>query len=235
MQIIAQNEVTMSSLEIVRLINDSRGEDQAVLLHKNFLAKVPEVLGADHSAKFLAQYKDSTGRSLPCYRMPKREACLMAMSYSYELQAIVFDRMTELEQQPQFKIPQTLPDALRLAADLSEQLQKQEEQLAIAAPKVEALDRIATADGLLCITSAAKHLQVRPKDLFAMLQERQWIYRRTGGGGWLGYSSKTQQGLLEHKVTVVSRSDGSEKVTEQVLVTGKGMAKLAMMLEGVAA
>ncbi|WP_404798912.1 hypothetical protein [Acinetobacter thermotolerans] len=28
-----------------------------------------------------------------------REACLMAMSYSYELQAMVFDRMTEIEDQ----------------------------------------------------------------------------------------------------------------------------------------
>lgn len=48
-------------------------------------------------SKIFAQYKDSTGRDLPCYRFPKREACLMAMSYSYELQATVFDRMTELE------------------------------------------------------------------------------------------------------------------------------------------
>uniref|UniRef100_UPI00200138FF Rha family transcriptional regulator n=1 Tax=Photorhabdus hindustanensis TaxID=2918802 RepID=UPI00200138FF len=67
------------------------------LQHKDFLKKVPKVLGEEHSAKFSAQYKDSTGRELPCYRFPKRESCLMAMSYSYELQAQVFDHMTELE------------------------------------------------------------------------------------------------------------------------------------------
>lgn len=65
--------------------------------HKHILAKTPKVLGELHSANFLAQYKDSTGRELPCYQYPKREACLMAMSYSYELQAQVFDHMTELE------------------------------------------------------------------------------------------------------------------------------------------
>jgi len=34
-------------------------------------------------------------------------------------------------------------------------------------------------------------------------------------------------GRLEHKVTTVTRADGSEKVTEQVLVTAKGLTALA--------
>jgi hypothetical protein len=38
-------------------------------------------------------------RKSPGYTFPKREACLMAMSYSYELQAKVYDRMTALEEQ----------------------------------------------------------------------------------------------------------------------------------------
>ncbi len=35
------------------------------------------------------------------------------------------------------------------------------------------------------------------------------------------------QSYLEHKVTTVNRSDGSEKVVEQVRVTAAGLAKLA--------
>ncbi|WP_370556619.1 Rha family transcriptional regulator [Edwardsiella tarda] len=100
---------TMSSLEMVDYINADRNlkaEAQGLkfpcrrfskIQHKHILAKTPKVLGEGHSAKFLAEYKDSTGRDLPCYQYPKREACLMAMSYSYELQAQVFDHMTELE------------------------------------------------------------------------------------------------------------------------------------------
>ena len=34
-------------------------------------------------------------------------------------------------------------------------------------------------------------------------------------------------GLVDYKVTTVSRSDGTEKIVEQVLVTAKGLAKLA--------
>ncbi|GEM_PF-891340 len=95
-------QVTMTSLELVEFINSQRGPDEPELLHKNFMAKVEGHPGI-HSAKFLAQYKDSTGRTLKCYALPKREACLMAMSYSYELQTRIFDRMTALETQMQME------------------------------------------------------------------------------------------------------------------------------------
>ena len=98
-------------------------------------------------------------------------------------------------------------------------------------PKAAALDRIATAaEGSVCITNAAKDLQMRPKDLFTQLSANRWIYRRPGGSGWVAYQDKLQSGLLEHKITTVERPDGSEKLTEQVLVTAKGMAKLGTLL-----
>ncbi|XOO19204.1 Rha family transcriptional regulator [Edwardsiella ictaluri] len=103
---------TMSSLEMVDYINaDRRSKARAdgvsfpskkyrKLQHKHFLAKVPKVLG-ETSAKFLADDTYVAGNGAQAtrqvYSFPKREACLMAMSYSYELQAQVFDHMTELE------------------------------------------------------------------------------------------------------------------------------------------
>lgn len=96
-QNVARN-VTMSSLDLVSFINSLRQDDEAELQHKDFLAKVPKVLGKDQSAKFSADYLDTRNRSQKCYRFPKRESCLMAMSYSYELQAAVFDHMTKLEE-----------------------------------------------------------------------------------------------------------------------------------------
>jgi phage antirepressor YoqD-like protein len=97
-------------------------------------------------------------------------------------------------------------------------------------PKVEALTRIALADGSMCIQSAAQHLQIQPKKLFLWLSEHEWIYRRAGGTGWLGYQSRIQSGLLEHKVTTVERSDGSEKMVEQCRITPRGLSKLAELL-----
>jgi len=116
--------VTMISLELVDFINSHRAEGAPTLGHNDFLKKVPRVLKKD-AGKFSHIYLDSMNRRQKCYRFPKRECCLMAMSYSYDLQAAVFDHMSELElrlaQRAAFPIPQTRADALRLAADLDEQ------------------------------------------------------------------------------------------------------------------
>ncbi|QIL69590.1 hypothetical protein G7048_03905 [Diaphorobacter sp. HDW4B] len=105
--------VTMTSLEIVDFINDLRKEDAhaagaafpsqgfAKLEHSDFMKKVPEVL-EERAGIFSATYQipgpNSSSRTAPCYRFPKREASLMAMSYSYKIQAKVWDHMTALEE-----------------------------------------------------------------------------------------------------------------------------------------
>lgn len=166
-------------------------------------------------------------------------AYAMWISPAFHLKVIrAYDAMATQAGQPAFNIPQTLPDALRLAADLAEQKAQEaqkriaaETALAEAAPKAQALERIAQAQGSLCITDAAKALQVTPQTLFRLLQAEQWIYRRPGGAGWLGYQNRIQSGLLEHKVTTVTRDDGSEKVVEQCRITPKGLARLASSLK----
>ena len=80
----------MSSLEMVSYINSTRKPGAALVPHSDFLKKVPQVLGGD-AGNFSSIYFDSMNRQKPCYNFPKREAMLMAMSYSYELQAQIFD------------------------------------------------------------------------------------------------------------------------------------------------
>lgn len=130
-------------------------------------------------------------------------------------------------------IPDETPEELMLRAmKVAEAtVERQKAQIAAMAPKVEALDRIATADGSLNLTEAAKALQMRPKDLFDYLQRHGWIYRRAGGQAFLGYQSKTTAGLLEHKITTILKADGSEKVTEQVRVTARGLSRLAQLIK----
>lgn len=106
-----------------------------------------------------------------------------------------------------------------------------EDQIKEIKPKAEALDRIATADGSVCITDAAKVLQIqKPKTLFSYLQRNKWIYRRPGSTVWVGYQDKLQQGVLEHKVTEVTLGDGSTRVTHQVRITPKGLSRLSELI-----
>jgi hypothetical protein len=107
-----QTQQTMSSIEIVKIINDMREEGAAELRHDNFMTKVITVLGSEVALKFQGYYKASNGKQNPCYYLPKREAHLMVMSENYKVQAAVYDRMTELEQQatqPKLKSTSFLP------------------------------------------------------------------------------------------------------------------------------
>jgi len=112
-------------------------------------------------------------------------------------------------------------------------LQEEREALATQVeqikPKAKALDRIADTTGNICITDAAKVLQSKPKVLFTWLSDHKWIYRRIGTG-WLGFQCRIDQGVLQHKVVTIY-TGGEQKIREQVLLTPKGLAKLAEAFE----
>lgn len=123
------------------------------------------------------------------------------------------------------------PAAMRgLLLTYTEQVLALEHKVGELEPQAEALNRISDADGAMNCTLAAKSLQIQPKRLFDWLRKHHWIYRRPGGSGNVAYQDKIQAGYLTHKVTTVQREDGTEKVVEQVLVTGKGLAKLSQAL-----
>lgn len=127
-------------------------------------------------------------------------------------------RNGRLQPVPQFDPVAVLNDPATMRSLLlgyTEKVLVLEDRIKEIQPKAEALDRIATADGSLCITDTAKLLQVtKPKELFSLLQRQHWIFRRPGTTVWLGYQDKVQKGFLEHKVTEVTRTDGSSKVTQ---------------------
>ena len=86
---LVNKQPTMTSLELVEFINSEReaaakadgvvfpSKGYAKLDHADFLKKVPEVLGGG-SGNFSDTYiHPQNGQTYPCYRFPKREACLM--------------------------------------------------------------------------------------------------------------------------------------------------------------
>jgi len=97
-------------------------------------------------------------------------------------------------------------------------------------PLADAHKRYGYADGLTCMTNAAKDLQVQPQALIRFMSKSRWIYKRAGSKTWTAYQDKIQQGLMSHKSTTVTTSDGREKTVDQALLTAKGIAKLSILL-----
>lgn len=166
----------------------------------------------------------------------KRDSIIVVAQLSPLFTARLVDRWQELEAKivtappltPQMQLANAVLLAQTIIAEKDSQIEQRDKLIAIAAPKAAALHLISLADGSLCITDAAKTLGIQPKKvLIPYLKANKWIYHRPGCDHPIAYQDKLQQMLLEHKVTTVSRTDGSEKITEQVRVTPKGLTRLA--------
>lgn len=225
---IQSGTLTMSSREIAILV-ESRHDDVKRSIERLSergvitLPPLAEVSNDGPGPKFLKEY-----------HLRKRDSLVVVAQLCPEFTAKIVDRWQELEAQASKStslVPQSLPEALRLAADMAEQKAKAEAQLALVAPKAQALDRLATASqGSFCIRDAAKNLQVQEKWLRSFLIQHRWIYRRPMGSELLAYSEKIQAGLMEHKITTGEKSDGTEWTNTQARITAKGMAKIAQSL-----
>lgn len=113
---------------------------------------------------------------------------------------------------------------------LQEKIAQQKAELAVAERKAVAHDLVAGAGGSLSLTETAKALKMPPKTLFVWLQANRWIYRRSGGGNWLGYQDRIDAGYLDHVATIIDTPNGGNKLTERVRVTGKGLVRLAALV-----
>ena len=84
--------------------------------------------------------------------------------------------LMEIKQQQTIAVPQTLPEALRLAADLAEKNQKLLEEQKINAPKVEYCDQIVADNGAMTITKAAKVIGYPPRKFKDYIRQIGWLY-----------------------------------------------------------
>lgn len=176
-------------------------------------------------------YLDGQNRKQVEYLLDREHTDCLLTGYSAGLRMKVIRRWHELEGQVigRFQIPASFSEALRLAAEQAEQNQQLQAVIDRQAPKVAAIKRLASACGAICITDAAKHLQIRPVQLFDWLQQNRWIYRRGGSTRWVAMQPRITDGLLIHKVTSLRPDEetGVERAAFQPLVTPKGLVLLA--------
>lgn len=139
-----------------------------------------------------------------------------------------------LDPAPVFQIPQTYAAALELAAAQARELEEQQAELAIAAPKADAFDSFLSASGDYSVREAVKVLNrdhaiaIREKALYAWLNENRWIYRDSGRN-WCGYADPLAAGYVAHKAQWHHHPSTGEKVIDppQLRITAKGIERLS--------
>lgn len=128
------------------------------------------------------------------------------------------------------------PEALRLAADLMEKnntlintVMAKDQELAVAKPKAEALDELATLDGVHNLRSAAQQCGWPERAFVRKLVEIGWLYEHNVTGRKCAYADKIKAGLMEAKNVEVKRSGYVEGVG-QPMITQKGLAALRVLI-----
>jgi anti-repressor protein len=205
--------LTMSSREIAELTCKE---------HKNVTRDIRVMLDELNldALKFEHIYFDAQNRKQTEYKLDRNLTLTLVSGYNIKLRHAIIKRLDELEEANQFKIPQTLPEALLLAAELAKQNEETQRQLAIAAPKAEFADRIASADKGVQLGNFAKSVGIGPKKIFTILREIK-ILMSGGERHNLPFQEFIERGYFQVRQGNYE-ANGEIRISHTPLITGKG-------------
>ncbi|MBE8064139.1 phage antirepressor KilAC domain-containing protein, partial [Escherichia coli] len=169
--VISNTGDTIDSQTLLKMVNEARklcGEPE--VRNNKFIEKILDELDGEHYTKSVVEKMNKT--SMLVITMTYKQALRVAARESKAVRRSLIDKLEELQQanSPTPSIPQTLPEALRLAAELAEQKMQLEQQLVAAAPKVDFADRVSVANGIL-IGNFAKVVGLKQNALFSWLRQ----------------------------------------------------------------
>ncbi|ENO8174566.1 phage antirepressor KilAC domain-containing protein, partial [Escherichia coli] len=161
---------TIDSQTLLKMVNEARKLCGEPLVRNNkFIEKVVDELEGETYTKSVGR---KNGANIDIITMTFKQALRVAARESKAVRRSLIDKLEELQQASTASpaIPQTLPEALRLAAELAEQKMQLEQQLVAAAPKVDFADRVSVANGIL-IGNFAKVVGLKQNALFSWLRQ----------------------------------------------------------------
>ncbi|EJG8048497.1 phage antirepressor KilAC domain-containing protein [Escherichia coli] len=226
---------TIDSQTLLKMVNEARKLcSEKPVRNNDFIARVKDELDGEYYEIFVVQKLNNT--TSETISMTYKQALRVAARESKAVRRSLIDKLEELQQASTASpvIPQTLPEALRLAAELAEQKQLLEQkahqlnqQLVAAAPKVDFADRVSVAKGIL-IGNFAKVVGLKQNALFAWLREN-GILIASGGRKNVPFQQYINAGYFTVKEVVLDDEDGYQiRLTPQL--TGKGQQWLTRKL-----
>ena len=215
LQIMNKNSsvLTMSSREIADLVesrHDSVKRTIERLQDKELIQLTPMV-----------EVKNHLGQVVTEYQLIKRDTYVVVAQLSPEFTARLVDRWQELENQQMPQIPQTLSEALRLAADQAEQIERQNLLIEQQRPKVEFVQRYVEAGTTKSLRETAKILRVPERAMIDCLVGDGLLFRQSGN--LLPYQKYHAKGLFDVKTGTTEHGHNYT----QTRVTSKGIEYIA--------
>ena len=219
--------LTMSSREVAELTGKR---------HDNVMRVCRDLKSAGVSPQIEETlYVEATnGQSYKEFRLSKRDSLVLVARLSPEFTARLVDYWMEREGGQEKPVALDYSDprvVLGVIGHLQGEVAKKDEIIAEQGGRLKKLDRLEGAKGSMCISDAAKTLGVRRDVLFQFMSSRKWIFKRAGNKNWLAYDDKRRALLLDHDDHLYMDNEGRERVATRVLVTAKGLVKLAELLE----
>lgn len=205
--------LTMSSREIADLVesrHDSVKRTIERLQDKGLIQLTPMV-----------EVKNHLGQVVTEYQLIKRDTYVVVAQLSPEFTARLVDRWQELENQQMPQIPQTLSEALRLAADQAEQIERQNLLIEQQRPKVEFVQRYVEAGTTKSLRETAKILKMPERTMIDCLVGDGLLFRQSGN--LLPYQKYHAKGLFDVKT---GTTEYGHNYT-QTRVTSKGIEYIA--------
>ncbi|EHK5052488.1 phage antirepressor KilAC domain-containing protein [Escherichia coli] len=226
--VISNTGDTIDSQTLLKMVNEARklcGEPE--VRNNKFIEKILDELDGEHYTKSVVEKMNKT--SMLVITMTYKQALRVAARESKAVRRSLIDKLEELQQanSPTPSIPQTLPEALRLAAELAEQKMHLEQQLVAAAPKVDFADRVSVANGIL-IGNFAKVVGLKQNALFSWLRQN-GILMAFGARKNVPRQQYINAGYFTVKEVVLDDENGYQiRLTPQL--TGKGQQWLTRKL-----
>lgn len=215
--IIQDSKVVVSSRKVAEVYE--KRHDSVLRDVRNVIDAVPE---AFHN--FVeSSYTNEQNRKMPEYLMDRQGFSMLvtgfngekAKRFTYQY-TLAFERMAEQITKPQ--VPQTYPEALRLAANLAEENEK-------LRPKAEMHDRFLSADNVQTVSVVAKSLGTGRDRLFRFLRDQKILMANN-----TPYQQFIERGYFRVIEKVINMG-GNEVIKPQTFVTAKGVDYIARLLE----